>query len=508
MFKNKLNIFYLNIVSRKRYFSILLFLNLSMFCIAQNIEGFDKFREDILSSFNQERQNIFKRYNSYRDSINDEYSKFLKEAWGDYSLSSPMPRPKEDNLIPPIPYDRSKEDKSIDYNPKTVPIINNNPKPQPIEPIKENPSPIQDIFNFSFYGINEGVRHPSKISLNLNVNDNLSIAKAWEVLYKDSNLDNTLYDLLKIRDKYNLCDWSFLQLLNEFSNNLIKENNVATLLTSFLFFQSGYQMRLAHDNSNLFLLYGSQHHIYEKPYYVVDGLIFYPYTDPTTSLNICKGSFENETPLSLLINSEQKLGSSLSEQRLIKSKRYSDLSAISQVPIELIQFFNSYPTSAIGSNLLSRWAMYANTPLSQNTKDILYSSLKQSISDCTQLEAANKLLNWVQTGFVYEYDDKVWGHDRAFFAEETLYYPYADCEDRSILFSRLIRDLLDLDVALIYYPGHLATAVKFDTDVRGDAMIVNGEKYIICDPTFIGAPVGSQMPNLEYDKAQAIILKR
>lgn len=56
------------------------------------------------------------------------------------------------------------------------------------------------------------------------------------------------------------------------------------------------------------------------------------------------------------------------------------------------------------------------------------------------------ILNWVQTGSEYEYDDKVWRHDRAFFAEETLYYPYCDCEDRSILFSRFVRDLLGLDV--------------------------------------------------------------
>lgn len=34
----------------------------------------------------------------------------------------------------------------------------------------------------------------------------------------------------------------------------------------------------------------------------------------------------------------------------------------------------------------------------------------------------------------YEYDNKVWGHDRALFAEETLYYPYCDSEDRSIVF--------------------------------------------------------------------------
>ncbi len=212
--------------------------------------------------------------------------------------------------------------------------------------------------------------------------------------------------------------------------------------------------------------------------------------------------------MSLLIYSEQLLGEKMSNMRELTSIRYSDTKVQSHVPEDLIKFYDKYPTSVLDGNPMTRWAMYANTPLAQKTKDAIYPSLKKSIDGLPPETAANKLLNWVQTGFVYEYDDNVWGHDRAFFAEETLYYPFADCEDRSILFSRLVRDLLGLDVALIYYPGHLATAVKFDTEVSGDAMLIKGERYIVCDPTYIGAPVGAQMPDLEYDKAEVIILNR
>ena len=34
-----------------------------------------------------------------------------------------------------------------------------------------------------------------------------------------------------------------------------------------------------------------------------------------------------------------------------------------------------------------------------------------------------------------------------------------NCEDRAILFTRIVRDLLGLKCILIYYPGHLASAV-------------------------------------------------
>lgn len=152
---------------------------------------------------------------------------------------------------------------------------------------------------------------------------------------------------------------------------------------------------------------------------------------------------------------------------------------------------------------MTRWAIYANTPMDNVAQD----ELKEKISGMDKKEAAERLLNFVQTAFVYEYDDKVWGCDRAFFAEETLYYPYCDCEDRSILFSRLVRDLLGLDVILVYYPGHLATAVCFDGDVNGDYIMLNDKRFIVCDPTYIGAPVGRTMPNMDNKGARIILLE-
>ena len=240
-------------------------------------------------------------------------------------------------------------------------------------------------------------------------------------------------------------------------------------------------MRLAVDESKLILLYGSRHQIFDKGYFNVNGSSFYPLGELSNSISICGAAFEGETPMSLIIDKEQLLGVDMSSERTITADRYTDMSIGSYVPQKLIEFYDTYPTSALDGNPMTRWAMYANTPLAQKTKDKLYPSLRKYIAERNKLQAAEMLLNWVQTGFVYEYDDKVWGHDRAFFAEETLYYPYADCEDRSILFSRLIRDLLDLDVALIYYPGHLATAVCFDQEVSGDAMIIGVRNHYLKD---------------------------
>ena len=53
---------------------------------------------------------------------------------------------------------------------------------------------------------------------------------------------------------------------------------------------------------------------------------------------------------------------------------------------------------------------------------------------------------------------------------------------------------MGLDVVLLDYPEHLSTAVCFTEDVEGDYLVLNGKKYIACDPTYIGANIGMSMP--------------
>ena len=450
---------------------------------------------------------IYSDYTSFREECNQKYVEFLRNSWSWYEGKAPLPVPEEESPVPPRPYNGENGLPDIDTKPVEITSIDNNPQPKPIEPIREIPNPNQDYFTLCFYGQKCCIRLPEFANLSLQDCHPNSIAAGWEKLCND-DMNNAIRDCLETRLRYNLCDWAYLMFLNQLAQQYCNNHNGATLLTAFLYCQSGYQMRLAVDESKLILLYGSRHQIFDKGYFNVNGSSFYPLGELSNSISICGAAFEGETPMSLIIDKEQLLGVDMSSERTITADRYTDMSIGSYVPQKLIEFYDTYPTSALDGNPMTRWAMYANTPLAQKTKDKLYPSLRKYIAERNKLQAAEMLLNWVQTGFVYEYDDKVWGHDRAFFAEETLYYPYADCEDRSILFSRLIRDLLDLDVALIYYPGHLATAVCFDQEVSGDAMIIGVRKFIVCDPTYIGAPVGAQMPVLEYDKAQAIVLNK
>lgn len=303
-----------------------------------------------------------------------------------------------------------------------------------------------------------------------------------------------------------MCDWAYLNLLSSFSKAIYGTTNEATMLTSYIFSQSGYKMRIGRNRQHLYLLYASEHGIYEIPYFNIDDLNFYPFECNETQLEICDASFPQEKPLSLFIPQNPKFEYKASDLRTLTSKRYPNVQVQIQVNENLIDFYNTYPASEVNGNFMTKWAMYANTPLDEHVKEKLYPALMDKINGLSQLDAVNKLLNWVQTAFVYEYDDKVWGHDRAFFSEETLYYPYCDCEDRAILFTRLVRDLLGLQTILVYYPGHLACAVCFTDKVAGDYILLDGKRFVITDPTYIGAPVGNTMPDMDNTQASVILL--
>jgi hypothetical protein len=361
---------------------------------------------------------------------------------------------------------------------------------------------------FSFFGTTDKVRlDASKLPTLDGVNE--SAASSMLDVLSSADFDNLLADCLRIREDRKLSDWAYLQMLKAISAAAYPDRpNEAQLLIAYLYMQSGYKMRLASDGSNFYMLFASRHLLFDKSSFRVDGDSYYGLSDLPRHLYICQAAFPQEKPLSLLITTEQQFTDDKSDVRSIVSKRYPNMKLEVSVNKNLINFYSSYPTSAIDNNIMTRWAMYANTPMDEDVTSTLYPVLRELLKDKSELEATNMLLNTIQTGLKYEYDDVVWGHDRAFFAEETLFYPFCDCEDRSILLTRLVRDLLGLDCLLVYYPGHLAAAIEFsDAGTAGDYISLDGHKYIISDPTYINAPIGRTMPGMDNASATVIRLQ-
>jgi hypothetical protein len=382
------------------------------------------------------------------------------------------------------------------------------PQPKPVNPIVENKVSMATS-DFDFYGTPMKVRWGNAEKFKLNGTSKKDISDAFLEL-TDKGYTNLVHDCLELRKEYKLCDWAYYKMLQNIAEKACgKGTNEAIFLQGVLLNQSGYQIRFAlEDNSKLHIMSRMDGFPYDRGYLTADGKLFFLMDGcKAKNLTVCDAAYPGEQMMSLGVAEQPDLKKDLSDKRTVIS-RFVNVSADMQMNKNLMDFYTDYPTSYDGKDMMTRWAYYANTPVSPEVKDKVYPQLKQQIGNAPKLMAANMLLNWVQMGLTYAYDEKVWGHDRAFFAEESLFYPFCDCEDRSILFSHIIRDLLDLDVVLVYYPGHLYTAVCFNEDVTGDYIMVNGRKFTVADPTYYNANVGKTMSKMDNSKAKVILLKR
>ena len=423
---------------------------------------------------------------------------------------APVPQPKEEPKVEPKPApvptptpQPKVEEKPILVKKEVIKVPQPTPEPEPLAPVEPKEEIPYEKYHVTFYGTKVSVGFPTNETLKLPGLSEKQLAKAWKQLSSEA-YDVTLNNVLAVRKKLALCDWGYVEMLQAISEKKYGKTNEAVFMQAYLLSQSGYKIRLATDDEKLYMLIATQQNMFSLPFFIIDNTKFYALNCKSQELSICKAKFDKEKVVSLQLRQEQKLAAQYTDPRKLTSK-YGVVAQVS-VNKNTIDFFNDYPSAYIGNDATTRWAVYANTPLEKVIRETLYPTLKKAVAGLSERDAVNKILNFVQTAFVYEYDDKIWGGDRAFFAAETLHYPYADCEDRSILFSRLVRDILGLDVVLIYYPGHLATAVAFTQDVHGDYLTHNNRKYIVCDPTYINAPLGRTMPGMNNQEARIIEL--
>lgn len=485
------------------------------------------------ASMDEASDEMIKEYYEFRKQCFEEYIEFSRNAWKWAGLEPPLPLPKDQEFTPEIVGDseetnswvsrqttslknkifgifrskKNKEDKSLAQDVKKQEKSKKKEKaqaekvitrkevleqPNPAYPVNELKSSNNNYFTFTSFGTEYKVRIGEDCRFKLNEVTGNAILDALKERFSPQ-FENLLFDCLQQRKEHNLSDWAYYQMLCTLVDEFYGKNtNEADIALAYLFMQSGYKVRLAHDHQHVLLMIASRHSICGKSMVTLDDDKYYilrgeqPYR-----LCICDSPYAKELGLSLLIPDTQNLAVSPSAPRTITSSRYPDFSFTVSVNKNLIDFYDTYPSSTLDGDMMSKWAMYANAPLSDEVRNQLYPQMKAKLRGLSEYEAVCRLLNWVQTGFDYKYDNEVWGHDRPFFGEETLFYPYDDCEDRSILLSRLVRDLLGLRVALVYLPGHLATAIEFSDEVEGHYYFeIENCRFVFCDPTCIIGDIG------------------
>ena len=453
---------------------------------AQDYNEYVKQQQEKFSAYSDK---VNKDFDEYRKKINAEYARYMREKWEAFEAFKAEKFPMG---VKP----KRQPEKKPDYTPPTIPRIKFDsvvemPMPTPISPklpeIKTIPDYIP-IFSFDFFNTPCKVRLDKLIAFTLKEITEDAIADEW-LLLSDGRTDLLVIDCLSLKYDLELCDWAYIVMLEKLSSSILEGRpNEAVLLQMYLLVQSGYKVRIAIADTSLVLLVPFDGKVYEYDYITIDGERFYIMGDKQDydSYNAFGVAFPNEQTPSLRIQKLPKLSESTKKYKSFVSERYPEVSVNVSSNKNLMDFLETYP--------LCTWDYYAYASLSESLKKELYPILRTKIASESVTDAANMLLDFVQTAFEYQTDDEQFGYERPLFGDEIFYYPFSDCEDRSILYSILVHDLLGLDVVLLHFPGHLATAVYFPDEVDGIYLTLEGKKYMVCDPTYIGADIGVCMP--------------
>lgn len=149
---------------------------------------------------------------------------------------------------------------------------------------------------------------------------------------------------------------------------------------------------------------------------------------------------------------------------------------------------------------------YLETPLSPTLRESLLPQLRSQLQALPgQQQQLEFLASFTRSAFNYKEDNEYFGHSKPMVPEELFGYNFSDCEDRSALFFALVRDLLNLPMAVIAYDDHLSIAVASD-DILGDSFEYNGQRYVFCDPTGPrnSSRIGQIPPGYEHKKFKII----
>jgi len=478
-------------------------------------------------TFEEWKEKQEKEYQSFKDERDKEFVKFLKEKWkfvesyggeGLYEESKPDELPKADNkeqrtdfsddspkVEIPEPSADSPGRKDRDKKVQTQ-------KPEPEKSAGESGEKKASMANFNearltfFKEPTQWMYDPAmKVSFKAasKKKKEAEIGKFWEKLSKTQY--GPLLDQCESRkQRMKLNDWGYTLMLYNLGGSIYGDDTPEQrLFTWFMLTKSDYNARIGYNENTLRILLPVRNGLYNTSYYTINDTKYYSVRlaesdKKAPSLYTYEGSYPGaQEPIDMQFYDTPDFTSNYDEKTL--KFTYNGSTHKFKIPYNptLLDFYENYPQTGL--------RVYFSAPVDEQTSKELLNQLKPLVKDKNETQAVNLILRFVQTAFEYKVDEKQFGREKYMLPEETLYYPYSDCEDRSVLFAYLVRNLTGLEVIGIKYPGHLATAVNFSTNPGGDSVTWNGTTYTVADPTYVNADIGMSMD--KYKNKQPEIIK-
>jgi len=470
---------------------LLLVLVSSVF--AQSYEEFLQSQKQDFSSFKEERDKAF--------------SKFLNEEWKAFKASNSKSSyvKKKPKTLPQAPIEKTHYLKTPTHTKEVhLPLIIEKRQGKSYSKIIISPAQAKEkTLYINYFGVKVQFNYDKSMLFTMdNKIDKDDIASAWDSLAR-SKYEQSIKELQAISLKLHLNAWAQYLLVQKVSNSLFRDDNEAKVFSWFALLKMGYDAHIAYQSNKVVLLLPVKGELFntvyytfnKKKYYAIDYYAKGKVGTIMTYENTYEGSTKSlDFSLEVLPSFAQVKVDKTLVFKIQNKPTYVTLSYNKNI----LSFLQSYPQVS--------YENYFKSPSSSLFENSLRRSFKPLLEGKNEIEAIGIILNFVQNAFKYKVDVEQFNREKVMFAQESIYYPYSDCEDRAILFSYMVKYLLNLDVLGLKYPNHMATAVLIKDKIKGDYVSLNHKEYIVADPTYVNAALGMSMPKFKGSKAYTIVL--
>lgn len=441
--------------------------------------------------FNLFNQIIQQEHQGFRQKNDSIFSQFLKDSWASFDVLYKAGKPTE-----PKPVDQPTVEQPTNEIPAPLQEIsvdssmyNNISKPTKIEPQlkkSEQPEPVESSgtlsLNVDFYGNESKLPYPLGIPQIYRISSE-SISEYFNKTSNSPSIFMLVSNLQTLKKKLQLNDWGYYQLVESCAAQLESDASSKTLLSWVLLIKSGYNAKAGFSGKKVYLLLPFCEDLYNNYYIRIDDQDYFIQSQDVNAeeiqqMTVHKADYPDNQLFSLMIDQLPDLGTKMISREFV----FQGKKLIINESERLINFYKDYP--------LCEMKVYFSSPLSEMALTALDNYFKPLFSGLTEKEKVALLLLFTQKAFPYQTDKDQFAHEKYFFSDEIFYYPYSDCEDRAILFTKMVKHFTNLNCIGLDYPGHVNTAVSFNEDTKGTFITVKGKKYIVCDPTYINAPIG------------------
>ncbi len=469
------------------HFSLLLIILSSLFNIV-NAQSFTDFKRSQVDSFV-----------TYTDNQDEVFNKYLKSEWEAYTsnkLVSLYKTSKPAEMRSAKRKEIKKLGPKIDVLIKNISsLYNNKNRFKAKKEIQKEKDLTLDFFGAKIeFNTPDGVR---KAKFSPQTQKGI---KNFFDLILGSDYQAIIDDIKKISNNLNLNDWGKYLLVKKMSEKVFSSQDNSRLFSAFIFNKLGYSIRVALAKKHIVVMYNSKNIIYSTPSYTIDNKKFYLLSDyAQESSDKIFTYIQNYPDANKTLDLSMK---TLPEfEKNIKTKKLSFKQYDKEYSIDytynknLIDFMATYPQVEC--------EIFFNTPIESRTYQAIASELRKYINGKQASVAINFILNFVQNAFQYEVDSQQFGKEKIMFAQETLFYDKSDCEDRSVLFAYLIKELLGIGIVGVRYSNHISTALYIP--MEGDSVKVNSKRFVIADPSYRNAIVGQNIPRYRESKPNGFI---